>query len=461
MVKIALLGRPNVGKSTLFNYFVGRKEALVYDMPGVTRDRKYGKGSLFDLEFDLVDTPGLDESLGEDLYEDMLRQSIRGAEEADIILFVADSREGVTALDHDLCGRLRRMGKPLFLLCNKGDLVVEDEARLLFYELGAGEPLFISSLHKQGFDDLYHQLLPFFPDLGDLDSFEGKGEEVEAKKAVRVAIVGRPNVGKSSFINQLIGEDRFLAGDIMGLTRESNSVDFKKGDQAYKIYDTAGLRKAARVDSKIEEFSTSDTLEAIQYAEVVLLIIDGTRGLEKQDLTIARHVINEGRCFVLALNKWDVLQDKNKVLEEIKYTLSTSLAQIKGVHVIPMSALTGYQTDKVFDEINACYKVWNKRIPTARLNEWLHGSLQENPPPLSSGRRLKIRYASQINTRPPTFAFFVNKIQDFPQSYFRYLTNSLRDTFGLFGVPIRILKRSGENPYAPKKGGGRLKNKGK
>jgi GTP-binding protein len=440
-LKIALVGRPNVGKSTLFNRLAGKRMAIVEDMPGVTRDRRYAQGVLFDLDLDIVDTAGLSADSDQEILNNRMRQQTEIAtKEADAILFLVDGKTGILPEDKEIANWLRRQSKPVILLINKSEGKNLEAYASEAYKLGMGDPICISAEHGQGMEDIYNALLPhaseFSPEIDEKD------------KPLQIAIVGRPNAGKSTLINQAIGEDRLVTSEIAGTTRDAIPVDFQYKDKSIRLVDTAGLRRRSRIHEKVESLSVSETMRSIQYAEVVLLVVDATCPLEKQDLTIARRIVDEGRALVLVLNKIDLVDDLEKLLKDVKNQLKYTLSQIKDIKILHVSALSGKNFHKIFDVVFQVYETWQTRISTGKLNRWLEYMIDRNPPPLSSGRRIKMRYMTQIKTRPPTFVIFVSKPTNLPDSYLRYLTNNLRDDFDLDGVPIRIYMRKGDNPYA-------------
>jgi len=396
-LKVAIVGRPNVGKSTLFNRLCGKRMAIVHDLPGVTRDRKEAFGQLGDLPLKLIDTAGLEDKSEDPLMEGMKAQVMKALHDADVIIFMIDGREGVTPLDEAYATLLRKAKKPILLLANKCEGKKGAQGIAEAWRFGFGEPFPLSSEHGLGLDSLYEALLPFYK--GPLtEEEEGEGETAP----LQLAIVGRPNVGKSTLLNQLIGHERVLTGPEAGVTRDSIGIEWEYKDQPIRLVDTAGLRKRAKVTEKLEWLATSESLSAVQYAQVVILVIDSTQPLEKQDLHIASQVIEEGRCLVLALNKWDLIPNKQELLKHLNARLTTALPQVRGIPLVPLSALTGKNKDKLLDAVLAIYDIWNQRVPTSKLNRWLSGLVAHHPPPLVAGRRIKIKYLTQIKTRPPT-----------------------------------------------------------
>jgi len=460
-IKVAVIGRPNVGKSTLFNRLTGTRHALVDDTPGVTRDRREGDGRIADLSFRLIDTAGLEDAFDDSLEARMRRQTERAVEEADLVLMLIDARAGVTPLDAHFADWLRRVATPVVLLANKCEGRAGMSGLAECYALGLGDPVPISAEHGEGMGELYDVIRKIAEEKGELpepapefEPFEDEppeGEEVEPEVEevgpIRLAVVGRPNVGKSTLVNRLIGEDRLLTGPEAGITRDAIEVQWEYRGRPIRLVDTAGLRRRARVSEKLERLSTADTRRAVKYAHVVLLVLDSETMLEKQDLTIARMALDEGRALVIAANKWDTVDDKNTASRILRDRLDTSLTQVRGVPWIPISAARGTNLTKLLDAVLDTYDRWNTRVPTARLNRWLEAMLEAHPTPLAKGRRVKIRYMTQVKARPPTFAAFVSQAAELPDSYVRYLTGGLRDEFGLVGVPIRLNLRQRRNPY--------------
>jgi len=439
---VAILGRPNVGKSTLFNRLVGRRLALVDDTPGVTRDRREGEGRIADLNFRVIDTAGLEEAAPASLTGRMQAQTERALGDADVGLLVIDGREGVTEADRHFASWLRRAGKPVVLIVNKAEGRAALPGIGEAYRLGLGDPVPISAEHGEGLAELYERLVPF--------SGSGAPAPPGHEKALQLAIVGRPNVGKSTLVNRLIGEERLLTGPEAGITRDAITVDWVWQGRRVRLVDTAGLRRKPRVEGKLEQLSVGDALRAIRFAETVILITDALQPLERQDLTIARLVADEGRAVVLVANKWDVVDEPRALLKSLRERVSVSLPQLQGVAIVPVSALNRSGLDEMMEAAWAADEVWNRRISTADLNRWLAAAREHYPPPLVAGRRLRLRYITQVNTRPPTFALFASKPGELPDSYRRYLVNALRQDFDLPGTPIRMMLRKGENPYDPR-----------
>ena len=458
---VVLVGRPNVGKSTLFNRLAGKKLALVDDTPGVTRDWRSAPAHVGGLSFTVVDTAGLEDVTDDSLEARMRRQTEQALARADVALFIIDARAGITPLDRHFANLLRRSKTPVLLVANKTEGKASQPGMFESYELGLGDPIPLSAEHGEGMADLVEALLPYAPPDDEVETEEADdgfdpsipiGDQPEPEedrsKPIQIAIVGRPNVGKSTLLNSLLGEERVLTGPEAGMTRDAIAVDWEWRDRRFKLVDTAGMRRRARVDEKVEKLAVADSLRVIRMANVVVLVVDAGAILDKQDLTIARLVISEGRALVIAVNKWDTVDDRAMALRQVEDKLQASLGYIKGVKVVTISALKGYKLETLLDGVLETYTVWNRRIPTAQLNRWIEGVLEHHPPPLVEGRRIKIRYVTQVKTRPPTFALFVNKPLDLPESYQRYLTTHLRESFDMPGVPVRLLLRKGKNPYA-------------
>ena len=452
--KCGIVGLPNVGKSTLFNRLVGKKLAIVDDQPGVTRDRRVGSARLGDLEFTIIDTAGLEDTFDDSLESRMREQTEAAVAEADVALLVIDARAGVTPLDEYFARRLRKGKTPVLLVANKAETAASEANAVEGFRLGLGAPIPISAEHGQGLSHLYDSLQPLAAKAEGTEAFADDAEleampedEVEEPKHLQMAIIGRPNVGKSTLVNSLLGKERLLTGPEAGITRDSIAIDWTWKGKPVRLIDTAGLRRRSKVVEKVERLSGADTERALQYAHVAVLVLDANDMLEKQDLTIARHVVDEGRALVIAANKWDAVDDKNAALKKLKDRIDYSLPQVKGVPVITLSAMTGKNLDKLMAAVLKTYELWNKRIGTARLNRWLEGTTQAHPPPLVAGRRIKLRYMTQIKTRPPTFALFAQKGDELPDAYHRYLMNGIRETFDLEGVPLRLMLRKSENPF--------------
>jgi GTPase len=438
---VAILGRPNVGKSTLFNRLVGRRLALVDDIPGLTRDRREGEGRIADLGFRVIDTAGLEEAAPASLAGRMRTQTEQALAAADVALLVIDAREGVTEADLHFAGWLRRSRKPVVLVANK----TEGRATLAgvgeAYRLGLGDPVPISAEHGEGLAELYERLRPFEADQSSSPT------PAEQQRPLQLAIVGRPNVGKSTLANRLVGEDRLLTGPEAGITRDAIAIDWRWRERPIRLVDTAGLRRRPRVEGKLEELSVGDALRAIRFAETVILVLDALQPFERQDLTIARLVADEGRALVLAASKWDAVAEPAAALQHLRDRASISLPQLHGVALVPVSGLTGFGLEAMMTAVGAADQVWNRRVTTADLNRWLAAVQERHPPPLVAGRRLRLRYMTQVNTRPPSFALFASKPGELPNSYRGYLINALRREFDLPGTPIRMMLRKGKNPY--------------
>lgn len=456
---VAIIGRPNVGKSTLFNRLVGKKLALVDDRPGVTRDRREGEGKLADLAFRIIDTAGLEEAKAGTLEARMRAQTEMAIADAAVILFLVDARAGVTPSDRAFADVARKSGKPVILLANKAEGKAQVPSLGDAYGLGLGEPIAFSAEHGEGMAELYDALCANGARDAQVD--EDAAEVDEKNYPLKIAIVGRPNAGKSTLVNQLIGQDRLLTGPEAGITRDTISIDWEWKGRPIRLFDTAGLRKKARVEEKLEKLSVADALRAIKFAEVVIVLLDATIPFEKQDLSIADLVEREGRAIVIGLNKWDLVADQKGLLKELRDNAERLLPQMRGVPVVPLSGMAGQGLDKLMQAAVKASEVWSTRISTSQLNRWLSGILAHHPPPAVSGRRIKIRYMTQPKARPPLFAFFGNQLQALPTSYTRYLINGIRDTFKLAGVPIRLSMRTSDNPYEDKRPHLDTKNKKK
>ena len=468
---VAIIGRPNVGKSTLFNRLVGKKLALVHDTPGLTRDWREADGHLSDLTFKVIDTAGLEESFDNSIPGRMRQQTERALERADMALLVIDARIGITPMDRHFADWARKQKIPTALIANKCESKVGISGMYEAYELGLGEPIAISAEHGQGLDELYQLLQPRI----DKEAAETQQEEVEREdlekyfeiyqegthvgfgdqedtgedlnNPIKVAIVGRPNVGKSTLLNRLVGEERSMTGPEAGITRDAVHVDWEFGGRKLRLVDTAGLRRKTRVTNVIEKMSVDDTLRAVRLAQVVIMVLDAETMFEKQDLVILSHAINEGRAVVIAINKWDAVKHRDKMLEDIKYEIETSLAQVRDVPTITISAKNGVRLDQLMQSVLDTYSMWNKRVPTGRLNRWLAAMEEQNPAPLVHGRPNRLRYMTQIKARPPTFALWVGRPDDYPEMHKRYLINNLRKDFDIPATPIRFIVKASKNPY--------------
>ena len=440
-LRLAIVGRPNVGKSTLFNRLAGKKLAIVDDRPGVTRDRRFGTGSIGDLELELIDTAGFEDVTDDSLEARMRAQTELAIDEADVALFVIDSREGVTPMDRVFAEILRRRDKPVLLAANKAEGKQGDAGINDAYSLGMGEPLAISAEHGEGMADLYQAL------LGVAGDHDGEVQD-ETDKPVRIAIVGRPNAGKSTLVNKLIGDDRLLTGPEAGITRDAISVDWTWGDRSIRLVDTAGLRRRARVQEKLEKLSTADSIRAITFAEVVILVMDATHPFEVQDLQIADLVEREGRGLVFCLAKWDLVEDPQGRLAEITEQAGNLLPQLRGSPVIALSAETGWHLDRLMPAVFKVHGDWSTKVKTRDLNDWLAMAIQRHPPPAVGGHRVKPKYMAQTKARPPTFVLFASRADQLPDHYRRYLINSLRESFDLPGIPMRLTVKSNKNPFA-------------
>jgi GTPase len=463
MFTVAIIGRPNVGKSTLFNRLAGKKLALVDDRPGVTRDRREGEAKLGDLAFKIVDTAGLEEGDTASLQGRMRAQTEAAIDGADAIFFVFDSRAGLSPTDRFFANLVRRADKPLILIANKAEGRAGAAGALEGFDLGLGEPVPLSAEHGDGFAELYAALREALPEATELPAGlvedapraqlgeDEDGTELDVTKPLRIAIIGRPNAGKSTLLNKILGQERLLTGPEPGLTRDTIGIDFARGNRQIKMFDTAGLRKRARVEQGLEKLAGADALRAAKFAEVVVLLLDATIPFEKQDLTLADLAEREGRALVIGVNKWDLIEAKSAKLVELREEAARLLPQVKGAPVMPVSGATGQGIEQLMDAIFHVHEIWNKRISTGRLNRWLEAAIEQTPPPAVAGRRIKIRYMTQLRARPPYFVIFGNQLEALPASYERFLVNGLRQAFDLPGVPIRISKKTSDNPYAGKR----------
>ena len=447
---VAIIGRPNVGKSTLFNRLVGKRLALVDDTPGVTRDRRFAEASIASLEFNVIDTAGLEEAHEDSLEGRMWEQTSAAIDEADVCLFLIDSRAGIIPDDRTFAKILRKSQKPVILVANKMEGKPGESGYYDAFSLGFDEPVPISAEHGQGMADLHDALVNA---VGEDIAYplEEENEDSEENPLLKIAIVGRPNAGKSTLINQMVGNERMLTGPEAGITRDSISVDWEWEGRTIRLFDTAGMRKKARVQEKLEKLSVSDGLRSIQYAEVVIVVLDCTIPFEKQDVQIIDLIIREGRAPVIALNKWDLVDDRQETLKELLLQSQEAISQVKNLKVIPISGETGEGLDKLMQAVQEVDEAWNRRIPTSPLNRWLEGVQYHHPPPAVSGRRIKLKYVTQAKSRPPTFMVSSSRADALPDSYVKYLVNSIRKEFDLDAVPIRLFIRKTDNPYAGKK----------
>ncbi|WP_242096250.1 ribosome biogenesis GTPase Der [Sphingomonas sp. CROZ-RG-20F-R02-07] len=449
---VAIVGRPNVGKSTLFNRLVGKKLALVDDRPGVTRDRREGDAHLIGLDFRIVDTAGYEDHDAQTLPGRMRQQTEAAVAQADVALFMVDARAGIVPLDEEIARWLRASTTPVVLAANKAEGSAGDQGVLEALALGFGDPVQVSAEHGEGMGDLFEALLPLLDAVTAADDVAPEDEDEVYDGPLKLAIVGRPNAGKSTLVNRMLGEDRMITGPEAGITRDSIAVDWlwePAGGEARKVrlIDTAGMRKRAKVQDKLEKMSVADALHAVDFAEVVVLLLDATLGLEGQDLRIADRVLEEGRALVIALNKWDVAENASSLFNGVKRALEDGLSQVKGVSVMTVSAATGKGIDQL---IQACFDVreaWSRRVGTGELNRWFERAIEANPPPAPGGKRVKLRYVTQVKTRPPTFVIFGTRVDQLPASYERYLVNSMRRDLGFGAVPVRITMRAPKNPF--------------
>ena len=450
LLTVAIIGRPNVGKSTLFNRLTGKRHAIVDDTPGVTRDRREGAAKIGDLRFYLIDTAGLEDADDETLEGRMRQQTERAVQDADVALFMIDARAGLTPLDEHFAQWLRTQETPVILLANKCEGKAAEAGRMEAYALGLDDPLPVSAEHGQGMSELYDALMPF-AEFAEPEPDIEPSEDGDNIPPLQLAIVGRPNVGKSTMVNKLLGQDRMLTGPEAGITRDSITIPWEYDGREVRLVDTAGMRKRGKIDEKLEILSVQDSRRAIQYAEVVVLVLDSNAILEKQDLTLARQVIEEGRALIIAVNKWDISEDRKAALQRLDDRLQTSLPQVRGIPVITCSSKTGKGLNKLMPAVFELHEQWNRRVPTSALNNWLLDMTEAHPPPVVSGRRLRLRYITQAKSRPPTFILFSTRAEKVPEHYLRYLANGLREDFDMWGIPLRLNVRKRDNPYDTKK----------
>jgi GTPase len=464
---VAIVGRPNVGKSTLFNRLVGRRLALVDDLPGVTRDRREGRARLGDLAFTAIDTAGLEEAAPDSLSARMQAQTEAALAAADAVFFLIDARAGPTPVDRVFANLVRKAGKPAILIANKSEGRAAEAGRIEAYALGLGEPVAISAEHGEGLADLYEALRAALPDdtapppEADEDARDDESAAAVPDAPIRIAVVGRPNTGKSTLINRLLGAERLLTGPEAGITRDAIAVDVTWQGRPLRIHDTAGLRRRARIEEKLEKLSVADALNAVRFAEVVILLMDTEKSFEEQDLRIADLVEREGRALVVGMNKWDLVESRPGAIKQLREETDHWLPQVKGVPVVAVSGLTGTGLDRLMQAVVDAHAVWNKRVPTSALNRWLAEVAAAHPPPAVSGRRIRLDYLTQPKARPPSFVLFTSRADAVPDGYRRYLVNELRAAFDLPGTPIRLTLREKKNPFANRKqAGGRTKRRG-
>ena len=438
---VAIVGRPNVGKSTLFNRLVGKRLALVDDRPGVTRDRREGDANLLGLEFRVFDTAGYEDEDPETLPGRMRAQTVAAVRDADVALFLIDARAGVTPLDEEIGRWLRSESTPVVVAANKAEGRAGESGLLEAYALGFGEPIAISAEHGEGVADLFEQLRPH------IEREHDEGEEGEGEGPIKLAIVGRPNAGKSTLINKMLDQERLITGPEAGITRDSISIDWIWRDRPVRLIDTAGMRKKAKIEDKLEKLSVADARRAVDFAEVVALLLDGTRGLEAQDLKIADNVMQEGRALVVAINKWDVAENPSALFNGIKAALDEGLSQARGIPLLTVSGKTGKGIDQLLAAAFEVRDAWSQRVTTGQLNRWFEAAVEKNPPPAPGGKRIKLRYITQVNTRPPSFVLFGTRVDQLPDSYLRYLVNGIRRELGFGAVPVRLAARATRNPY--------------
>jgi len=447
MQRIAILGRPNVGKSTLFNRLVGRKIAIVDDTPGVTRDRKEAEAMIGGVSVLLADTAGLEEAAPDTIPGRMRASSEAALRLADLVIFVVDARAGITPADRAFANWLRRASLPVLLVANKAEGRLGTQMAMEAYELGLGDPLPVSAEHGEGIGGLHDE-------VRDRLTATGRTPRDGADRPLRLAVVGRPNAGKSTLVNTLLGEERMITGPEPGLTRDAVQLEFADAEGPVRLVDTAGMRKKARIEQKLEQMSVAATLAALKEAEVVVLVVDALLGMDEQDLRIARLAEREGRAVVIAFNKWDAVEDRAAVRKQLEDVLTASLAQLRGIAVVPLSAATARGVEKLMPTVREVYALWNRRVPTGALNRWFETMKERHQPPLVDGKRIKLRYATMPKARPPTIAVFGTRAEQLPEDYRRYLVNSFREAFDMPGVPIRLNLRGTDNPYAEDGEGG-------
>jgi len=440
---VAIVGRPNVGKSTLFNRLVGKKLALVDDRPGVTRDRREGDAHLLGLDFRVIDTAGYEDEDPDTLPGRMRAQTSAAVRDADVALFMIDARAGVTPQDEEIARWLRSEATPVILAANKAEGKSGETGIIEAWSLGLGEAIALSAEHGEGVVDLFEHLRPHVEREGDREAIEDDGDPT-----LKLAIVGRPNAGKSTLINRMLAEERLITGPEAGITRDSIAIDWEWQGRPVRLIDTAGMRKKAKVDDKLEKLSVADARRAIDFAEVVVLLLDGTRGLEVQDLKIADHVLQEGRALIVAINKWDVAEGPSALFNGIKAALDEGLSQARGIPLLTVSGKTGKGIDQLLAAAFEVREIWSKRVTTGQLNRWFEAAVERNPPPAPHGKRIKLRYITQVNTRPPSFVLFGTRVDQLPDSYLRYLINGLRKELDFGAVPVRLQARPSKNPYA-------------
>ncbi|MBL8532129.1 MAG: ribosome biogenesis GTPase Der [Hyphomonadaceae bacterium] len=442
-IKLAIVGRPNVGKSTLFNRLAGKKLAIVDDLPGVTRDRREAAGRLGDLDLTLIDTAGFEDVNDASLEARMRAQTEAAIADADVVLLLVDARVGVTPLDRSFAALLRRADKPVILAANKAEGRAGEAGVNEAYELGLGEPVPLSAEHGEGMGELYAAIVAAGP-------ADDEAQAARGARPISLAIVGRPNAGKSTLVNALIGQDRLLVGPEAGITRDAIAIDWEWRGQAYRLVDTAGMRKKAKVQAKLERMSVSESLHAIRFADVCVLVMDAAEAFEKQDLAIADLVVREGRALVFVLAKWDKIADPRAHFEEMKLVARESLPQARGAPIVTVAALSGVGLDRLMKAVGEAHADWTARVKTKDLNDWLYATIARHPPPAVRGKRIKPRYLTQIKARPPTFVLISSRAEEMPESYKRYLMNGLREAFGLHAAPIRLIVKASKNPFVEK-----------